>query len=125
MVSERRGHRGGSGSGGDGNSPFPGGGKFPARGGVVVEKVPADVQDVYGLNGVFGGFPQNLSNEGGTLRLRKPSGAVVLEVTWNDHAPWPVAPDGTGHSLLLARPTYGEASPPARGAGATTRGPPP
>ncbi|MEO7317666.1 MAG: lamin tail domain-containing protein, partial [Chthoniobacteraceae bacterium] len=76
----------------------------------VVAKVPADVQSVYGLSGVFGPFAQNLSNQGGTLRLRKPSGAIVLEVSWNDRAPWPVAADGTGHSLVLARPSYGEAS---------------
>ncbi len=89
---------------------FPAGAQIPAKGYVVVAKVPNDVMTVYGLTGVFGGFTQSLSNEGGTLRLRKPSDAIVLEVSWNDHAPWPVAGDGTGHSIVLARPSYGEAS---------------
>jgi hypothetical protein len=109
---------------GDVDFTFPAGAQIAAKGRVVVAKVPADVQDVYGLSGVFGGFPQSLSNEGGTLRLRKPSGAVVLEVTWNDHAPWPVAADGTGHSLVLARPSYGEASPLAWDASASIGGSP-
>lgn len=89
---------------------FPAGTQIPGRGYLVVAKVPADVESVYGLTGVRGGFTQSLPNEGGTLRLRKTSGAVVLEVTWNDRDPWPVAADGAGHSLVLARPSYGEAS---------------
>jgi hypothetical protein len=89
---------------------FPTGAQIPAKGYVVVAKVPADVTTVYGLTGVFGGFTKSLSNEGGLLRLRKPSDTIVLEVSWNDHAPWPVSGDGTGHSIVLARPSYGEAS---------------
>ena len=109
---------------GDVDFTFPAGAQIPAKGYVVVAKVPADVQSVYGLSGVLGGFAQNLSNEGGTLRLRKPSDAIVLEVSWNDHAPWPVAADGTGHSLVLARPSYGEASAQAWDASASIGGSP-
>src|SRR6185436_4112367 len=37
--------------------------------------------------------------------------AVLLEVNYDSKAPWPVAPDGTGHSLILNRPSYGERDP--------------
>ncbi len=42
------------------------------------------------------------------LQLRNNRGAVLLEVEFSDNAPWPKAPDGTGHSLVLSRPSYGE-----------------
>lgn len=109
---------------GDVEFTFPAGTQIAAKGYLVVAKVPADVQSVYGLSGVMGGFSQNLSNQGGTLRLRKPSNAIVLEVTWNDQPPWPVAADGTGHSLVLARPSFGEASDRAWGASASLGGSP-
>jgi hypothetical protein len=74
-----------------------------------------DVQAVYGLPVVFGGTTNNatnsLPNQAGTVRLRKRSGAVVLEVNYSEDSPWPAAADGTGHSLALARPTYGENNP--------------
>ena len=109
---------------GDVDFTFLAGAQIAAKGYVVVAKVPADVQAVYGITGVLGGFAQSLSNEGGTLRLRKPSDAIVIEVSWNDHAPWPVAPDGTGHSLVLARPSFGEASAQAWDASASLGGSP-
>ncbi len=109
---------------GDVDYTFPTGAQIAGKGTLVIAKIPADVQTAYGITGVLGGFPQSLANSGGTIRLRKPSGAIVLEVTWNDHAPWPVTPDGTGHSLHLARPSYGEASPKAWDASATIGGTP-
>jgi hypothetical protein len=42
-------------------------------------------------------------------------GSVLLEVNYSSQAPWPRAVDGAGHSLVLARPSYGEASPRAWG----------
>jgi hypothetical protein len=91
---------------------------------VVVAPVPADVQAAYGISGVLGGFTNNLPNEGGVIRLRKRSGAVVLEVNYSDQPPWPIAADGTGHSLVLARPSYGENSPQAWAASAFKGGSP-
>ena len=96
---------------GDIDFTFPAGTVIPSKGRLVIAHVPTDVQTVHGLSGVLGPFTGDLSNEGGTLRLRKPSGGIVQEVSWNDHAPWPVAPDGTGHSLVLVRPSYGESDP--------------
>ena len=36
---------------------------------------------------------------------------VLLTVPYTDVYPWPVAAGGTGHSLVLANPTYGEGDP--------------
>jgi hypothetical protein len=38
-------------------------------------------------------------------------GAVLLTVPYSNVYPWPVAADGTGHSIVLANPTYGEGDP--------------
>src|SRR6185503_7166486 len=90
----------------------------------VIAPVPADVAAVHGLGGVLGGFTNRLSNEGGTLRLRKRSGGIVLEVNFSDQPPWPVAADGAGHSLVLARPSFGENNPQAWAASAVKGGSP-
>ncbi|PYK99901.1 MAG: hypothetical protein DME19_07015, partial [Verrucomicrobia bacterium] len=75
---------------------------------LVVAPVPADIQNVYGITGVLGGFTNRLSNGSGAIRLRNKAGAVLLEANYSGDPPWPVASDGAGHSLVLARPTYGE-----------------
>ncbi len=109
---------------GDVSYTFPAGATIAAKGRVVIAHVPTDLQTVYGLSGVLGPFIGNLSNEGGTVRLRKGSDAIVQEVSWNDHAPWPVAADGTGHSLILVRPSYGAGDPRAWEASALRGGSP-
>ncbi|HEY2951091.1 MAG TPA: lamin tail domain-containing protein, partial [Verrucomicrobiae bacterium] len=91
---------------------------------LVVAPAPLDVQAAYGISGVLGGSTNTLPNRSGTVRLRKRSGAVVLEVNYSDQPPWPVAADGTGHSLVLARPTYGESNPQAWAASAFKGGSP-
>src|SRR5437867_4904003 len=79
---------------------------------IVVAKDPAALQSVYNLAGVpvFGGYTNSHKNSG-TIRLRNNSDGVVLEVNYNNDPPWPVAADGAGHSLVLARPSYGEGDP--------------
>ncbi len=90
---------------------FPAGTSVPARGYLVVARVPADVETENGIANVMGPWIGNLPNDGGRIRLRKPSGAIVQEVNYDDREPWPAAPDGTGHSLVLARASYGEGDP--------------
>jgi len=104
---------------GDVNYTFPNGTSIGARAYRVVAANPTDVQTVYGLSGVLGPLtnstPGNstnvLDNGGGTIRLRDELGAVLLEVTYDDESPWPASADGAGHSLVLARPSYGERHP--------------
>ena len=98
---------------------------------LVVAAVPADVQAVYGITNVIGGFTNTpgvttnaLPNGAGTVRLRNAMGAVLLEVNYSDDAPWPLAADGAGHSLVLARPSYGERDARAWAASAAKGGSP-
>lgn len=98
---------------GDVDYTFPAGTVIPAGGVLLVARNPADVAAVYGLSGVLGPFDAsaNLPNAEGTIRLRNRVGAVFLEVEYSDRTPWPPAADGAGHSLVLARPSLGEADP--------------
>lgn len=96
---------------GDIDYTFPPGTFIPGGGFLVVARSPVDLENAYGINGVLGPFTNNLPNDAGRIRLRNPSGAVFLEVNYTDDPPWPVAPDGTGHSLVLVRPSLGEGDP--------------
>lgn len=90
---------------------FPGGTSLPALGYLIVARVPSDVAAHYRIARVEGPWTNNLPNDGGRIRLRKPSGAIVQEVNYDDRDPWPAAADGAGHSLVLARASYGEGDP--------------
>jgi len=93
---------------GEVNYTFPKGTKLTSRSFLVVAKDPAAIQSFYGISSVFGPFTNKLSNGGGPLRLVNNLGAVLWEVEYSDDPPWPAEADGTGHSLVLARPDYGE-----------------
>jgi hypothetical protein len=103
---------------------FPPGTVIPGGGFLVVARSPADLQSVYGIGGVLGPFTNNLPNDSGTVRLHNQVGAIFLEVNYTDESPWPVAPDGTGHSLVLVRPSYGENDPRAWAASDSVGGSP-
>jgi hypothetical protein len=103
---------------GDVNYTFPNGTMLAAGSYLVLARDPAYVQSFYGISGVLGwdgtqtnnpGVSDNgLSPGGGTIRLRNEGGGVTLEVNYQDRKPWPIAADGAGHSLVLARASYGE-----------------
>lgn len=109
---------------GDADFTFPANTFLAGNSYLVIAAQPADVRAVCGLTNVVGGWTGRLPHSGGTVRLRKRSGAVVLEVQYQDQPPWPLAADGAGHSLVLARPSYGEADPRAWAASATKGGSP-
>lgn len=91
---------------------------------VVVAANPAALSAAAGLTGVLGPFEGSLNNAGDRLTLRNASGAVRFEVNYSDEFPWPAAADGGGHSLILARPSYGEDDPRAWAAGERVGGTP-
>ena len=96
---------------GDIGFTFPPGTVLPAGGYLVVAKNPVALQAFYGLSSVLGPFSGNLPNKGGKLQLFNELSGLMLEVNYDNSAPWPVAADGTGHSLVLRRPSYGENDP--------------
>ena len=84
---------------------------------LVIARDRSFVQSHYGISGVLGpwdgvgnnGISTNgLPGGSGRVRLRNPAGAVLLEVNYQGGSPWPIAADGVGHSLVLARASYGE-----------------
>ncbi len=92
---------------------FPAGTRIDAGGHVVVAAVPADVEAVYGIAGVFGPFANagGMPHDAGTVRLRNRLDAVLLEAGYGDIDPCPLAADGAGHSLVAVRASYGEGDP--------------
>ncbi|HEX5218058.1 MAG TPA: lamin tail domain-containing protein [Verrucomicrobiae bacterium] len=96
---------------GDVSYDFPPGTMIPGGGFLVVAKAPVDLQSAYGIGGVLGPFTGSLPNSAGIVQLENQIGGVFLQVEYEDEPPWPVAADGTGHSLVLARPSYGENDP--------------
>jgi hypothetical protein len=96
---------------GEVNFDFPAGFRLQAGETVVIAAVPDDLKAVYGITNVLGPYTGALANEGGLIRLRNNANAIRLEVEYSDNPPWPVSADGAGHSLVLARPSYGENDP--------------
>ena len=106
---------------------FPEGFLLQAGAFVVIAARPADLEAAYGVTQVMGPYSRQLSNEGGVVTLRAKQGDTLFSVAYETSHPWPVAADGSGHSLTLVRPSYGPSDPRAWGAsqimGGTPGGP--
>ena len=94
--------------GGDIEYRFPDGFTLQAGETVVVAANPDDIRAVYGITNVLGPYSGSLPNDRGRVVLFNNAGAIRLAVEYSDQPPWPAAADGAGHSLVLARPSYGE-----------------
>ncbi len=88
---------------------FPQGTVIPGEGFLVVAASPGQVEEEYGLSGVLGGYEGSLDRNEGEVLLYHRNGGVLLEAAYSSVHPWPAAA-GAGHSLVLARPSYGEGS---------------
>ena len=62
---------------------------------------------------IAGEYDGKLANSSENLRVKDGTGAVIVEFTFADTAPWPVAADGQGPALVLVNPL----SNPAHGVG--------
>lgn len=89
---------------------FPSGTTIPGGGYLVIAAVPSDIESVYGITNVMGPYTGSLKHSE-TLELLDEETNVLLTVPYTDVYPWPVASDATGHSIVLANPTYGEGDP--------------
>ena len=87
---------------------LPTGTVLAANGYLVVAPSPADVMAVTGLQRVLGGFEAYAFDDSGEITLYDEHGAWLSTVTYGDGPSWPVAANGSGHTLVLARPSYGE-----------------
>jgi regulation of enolase protein 1 (concanavalin A-like superfamily) len=95
----------------DMNYTFPSNTVIPGGAFFVLCASPQSIADVYGLtSNVFGPYNGSLKHSE-TLELLDEQSNILLTVPYTDTYPWPVAADGTGHSIVLAHPTYGEGDP--------------
>ncbi len=70
---------------------------------LVVARDPVALETAYSINDVLGPFTGRLNNDGERIVLSNNNGENIISLQYNDESPWPVSPDGTGHSLILAR----------------------
>ncbi len=91
---------------------FPAGTVLSGGSFLVIAASPSSIQTVYGITNVLGPYTGSLKSAG-TIQLLDNQGAILLSIPYSNIPPWPVAADGTGHSIVLANPTYGEAQPQA------------
>jgi hypothetical protein len=89
---------------------FPAGTLIASNSFIVVASVPADITSVYGITNVMGPYLGSLKKTE-TLQLLDERTNILLTVPYSSTYPWPVAAEGTGHSIVLANPTYGEGDP--------------
>lgn len=94
----------------DMNYTFPSNTIIPAGGFLVVAASPDSIKNIYGISNVFGPYQGSLKKSE-TLQLLDEQGHVLLTVPYSATYPWPVAAAGTGHSIILANPSYGEEDP--------------
>jgi hypothetical protein len=73
------------------------------KGYLVVARSPAALQTAYGITGVRGPFTGRFGNDGERVELSNGNGEIVISFRYDDERPWPVSPDGTGHSLILSK----------------------
>ena len=71
---------------------------------LVIARDPIGLAQSYDLADVRGPFSGRLSNDGERIELSNGGGQIVVSLSYGDDAPWPVSPDGTGHSLILSKP---------------------
>lgn len=97
---------------GDVNYTFPPNTVMQGNAFMVIAASPGDIQAVYGISNVGGPYTNSFAarphNKTGLIQLLNNVGAVYLEVPYSELPPWPVGADGTGHSIVLGRPSYGE-----------------
>ena len=91
---------------------FPADTVLPPGGFAVLARQPEFVASHYSISNVLGPWEDSddsrLPTTQGTIELLNREGALLLAVDYSDTVPWPVSPDGKGHSLVLARPSFGE-----------------
>jgi hypothetical protein len=70
---------------------------------LVVARDPNAFQAAYNITNVVGPCTGKLDNNGERIELSNANGGIVLSFKYGTTSPWPVSPDGAGHSLVLAK----------------------
>jgi hypothetical protein len=70
---------------------------------LVIARDPNALQAAYGITNVAGPYTGKLDNNGERIDLSNANGGIALSFKYGTTSPWPVSPDGAGHSLVLAK----------------------
>ncbi len=70
---------------------------------LVVARDPTALKAACGISNVVGPYTGKLDNAGERIELSNANGGIVLSFRYGTASPWPAAPDGAGHSLVLAK----------------------
>jgi len=73
---------------------------------LVVARDPNAVETAYGISPprrVHGPWTGRLNNDSERVELSNACGEIIISFRYNDGRPWLASPDGTGHSLILAK----------------------
>ncbi len=70
---------------------------------MVIASNPAALEAAYDITGVLGPFTGRFDNDGEQVELSNGNGEIIISFRYNDTKPWSASPDGTGHSLILAK----------------------
>jgi len=74
---------------------------------LVVARNPVALVAAYpgiDFSAIVGPYSGRLANDGERIGLSDTAGQIVISFRYDVESPWPLSPDGTGHSLVLARP---------------------
>ena len=75
----------------------------------VDESTLRTAYSIPGETRIFGPYTGSLDNAGETVSLSDKNGTVMTTLTYDDSGKWPVAPDGTGHTLTRINPNLSNA----------------
>jgi hypothetical protein len=91
---------------------FPEGTVIPSKGYLVLCRDTALFHPLFpDVENFIGDMGFGLSSTGELIRLYDPTGILIDTVDYDNVAPWPTAADGTGLTLELINPAYGNALP--------------
>jgi hypothetical protein len=80
---------------------IPPGTVLPGRGVLVIGADAAALKAKHGIENAIGNFTGKLESSGERITLVNHAGIVVQSVRYRVRGKWPVAPAGTGHTLVL------------------------
>ncbi|MCX5643409.1 MAG: lamin tail domain-containing protein [Phycisphaerae bacterium] len=70
---------------------------------LVVARDPNALKAAYNITNVVGPYTGKLDNNGERVELSNANGGIVFSFKYASTHPWPISPDGAGHSLVLAK----------------------
>jgi hypothetical protein len=81
---------------------FPSGARLDPGAFAVLVQDPAAFASRYPGIAIAGVYSGRLDNAGERVTLSDPTGATLIELTYDDNPPWPTSADGLGYSLVIA-----------------------